>query len=139
MHPWQIPLILRICPTVLILNFTSVGYELSRRAGKLGTPERPLSDLGLRSYVAFWIAVLIRFFRTITPPDKDEQAHLGSRTTADTSIDAQETRPSIAEAEGDPRSSTVTARNQHPVPSSGARPSSTMGNGGPPDGVRLGE
>lgn len=41
------------------------GYELSRRAGVLGTPERPLSDLGLRSYVTFWISVLIRFFRQV--------------------------------------------------------------------------
>jgi histone acetyltransferase MYST1 len=39
------------------------GYELSRRAGKVGTPERPLSDLGLRSYLAYWISTLIRFFR----------------------------------------------------------------------------
>lgn len=40
-----------------------LGYELSRRAGKVGTPERPLSDLGLRSYLAFWVSHIIRFFR----------------------------------------------------------------------------
>ena len=40
-----------------------IGYELSRRAGKVGTPERPLSDLGLRSYLAYWVSTLIRFFR----------------------------------------------------------------------------
>ena len=41
------------------------GYELSRRAGKIGTPERPLSDLGLRSYLTYWISTLIRFFRCV--------------------------------------------------------------------------
>lgn len=39
------------------------GYELSRRAGKTGTPERPLSDLGLRSFLTYWIATLVQFFR----------------------------------------------------------------------------
>ncbi|CAE6446921.1 unnamed protein product, partial [Rhizoctonia solani] len=62
---------------MLLIEFS---YELSRRAGKLGTPERPLSDLGLRSYVSFWISVLVRFFRTITPlPVEDEQEHSGSQ------------------------------------------------------------
>jgi len=42
-----------------------IGYELSRRAGKVGTPERPLSDLGLRSYLAYWVSTLIRFFRRV--------------------------------------------------------------------------
>ncbi|KAF8339782.1 acyl-CoA N-acyltransferase [Cantharellus anzutake] len=45
---------------MLLIEFS---YELSRRSGKLGTPERPLSDLGLRSYLAYWVAVLVRFFR----------------------------------------------------------------------------
>ncbi|EMD41397.1 hypothetical protein CERSUDRAFT_42122 [Gelatoporia subvermispora B] len=45
---------------MLMIEFS---YELSRRSGKVGTPERPLSDLGLRSYLTFWISTLIRFFR----------------------------------------------------------------------------
>ncbi|KAJ7182563.1 acyl-CoA N-acyltransferase [Mycena crocata] len=47
---------------MLMIEFS---YELSRRAGKVGSPERPLSDLGLRSYLAYWVATLIRFFRRV--------------------------------------------------------------------------
>ncbi|KAF8627298.1 hypothetical protein AX17_006343 [Amanita inopinata Kibby_2008] len=47
---------------MLMIEFS---YELSRRAGKVGTPERPLSDLGLRSYLAYWVSTLVRFFRRV--------------------------------------------------------------------------
>ncbi|KAI0321443.1 acyl-CoA N-acyltransferase [Amylostereum chailletii] len=55
---------------MLMIEFS---YELSRRAGRVGTPERPLSDLGLRSYLTFWVSTLIRFFRnmlSVLPPDR---------------------------------------------------------------------
>ncbi|KAF8555943.1 acyl-CoA N-acyltransferase [Imleria badia] len=54
---------------MLMIEFS---YELSRRTGRVGTPERPLSDLGLRSYLTYWVATLIRFFRhllTVLPPE----------------------------------------------------------------------
>jgi len=54
---------------MLLIEFS---YELSRRAGRIGTPERPLSDLGLRSYLAYWVSTIIRFLRQLLstlPPD----------------------------------------------------------------------
>lgn len=42
-------------PTVLL------GYLLSKVEEKVGSPERPLSDLGLISYRSYWKEVLLRY------------------------------------------------------------------------------
>eukprot|EP00817_Percolomonadidae_sp_ATCC50343_P004630 CAMPEP_0117425614 /NCGR_PEP_ID=MMETSP0758-20121206/5864_1 /TAXON_ID=63605 /ORGANISM="Percolomonas cosmopolitus, Strain AE-1 (ATCC 50343)" /LENGTH=398 /DNA_ID=CAMNT_0005210231 /DNA_START=272 /DNA_END=1465 /DNA_ORIENTATION=- len=42
----------------LLIEFS---YALSKKEGKLGTPERPLSDLGRLSYFSFWKRVLLDF------------------------------------------------------------------------------
>ncbi|KAI0761183.1 acyl-CoA N-acyltransferase [Trametes elegans] len=63
---------------MLLIEFS---YELSRRAGKIGTPERPLSDLGLRSYLTYWISTLVRFFRrllSVLPPDTAQVVTTGA-------------------------------------------------------------
>jgi GNAT superfamily N-acetyltransferase len=46
----------------LLIEFS---YYLTRGASSPGTPERPLSDLGLKGYLAFWVAVVLRVCRKL--------------------------------------------------------------------------
>eukprot|EP00004_Rigifila_ramosa_P022029 TRINITY_DN5950_c0_g1_i1.p1 TRINITY_DN5950_c0_g1~~TRINITY_DN5950_c0_g1_i1.p1 ORF type:complete len:236 (+),score=65.99 TRINITY_DN5950_c0_g1_i1:436-1143(+) len=44
------------------------SFELTRKEEKTGTPEKPLSDLGLLGYRSFWSHALLEFF--VTNPQK---------------------------------------------------------------------
>ncbi len=44
-----------------------VSYEISRREGVLGGPEKPISDLGKKGYKRFWAGEIARWILNLEP------------------------------------------------------------------------
>ncbi|KAF1356527.1 acyl-CoA N-acyltransferase [Delphinella strobiligena] len=89
-----------------------VSYELSKREGRLGGPEKPLSALGRRAYLAYWSAAICR---SILATDSQELAI--TKIVQDTWIEAGDVIAAlkdmtVVEPGGEPESKVMLIRDK---------------------------
>jgi hypothetical protein len=69
-----------------------ISYEISRREGLLGGPEKPISELGKRGYKRFWAGEIARWLLSLTPsaskpPNPDEEQGAKQEQETETVVD----------------------------------------------------
>jgi hypothetical protein len=58
----------------------SFSYELTKREGKTGSPEKPLSDLGKISYRSYWTYILMNLLAEHDPAEDISIKDISDRT-----------------------------------------------------------
>jgi hypothetical protein len=54
-------------PNLRFTGIVSIGYLLSKKEGRTGSPEKPLSALGALGYKNYWTLSLMRYLSTAPP------------------------------------------------------------------------